>query len=394
MGSYDGAETCEIVGLHILSQLQHLDINVGLYRDDGLAACNKTPQETEKIKQDIYQIFKDNKLKITIDANQKTVDFLDITMDLRTGEHKPYMKPNNTPLYVHRHSNHPPNIIKNIPENMNKRLSAISSNKAIFNKAAQPYQEALKKSGYNHKLEFNAPHENTNTHKANKKRNRKRQITWFNPPYSNNVTTRIGEKFLAIIDTCFPQTHRLHKLLNRNTIKLSYSCMPNMKQIIASHNKAILDQNNTPTTTTQKNCNCRKNKTCPLDGQCQTESIIYQATVTRHDNNKEETYVGLTENTFKTRYNGHTCSFRDKSKRYSTALSNYIWTLKNSNTDYTIRWKIVDRGRAYSPSTKICNLCLKEKYIIICKPQMASLNSRNELKTECRHRKKHLLYNL
>ena len=82
------------------------------------------------------------------------------------------------------------------------------------------------------------------------------------------------------------------------------------------------------------------------------------------------------------------------SKRYSTALSNYIWTLKNSNTDYTIRWKIVDRGRAYSPSTKICNLCLKEKYIIICKPQMASLNSRNELKTECRHRKKHLLYNL
>ena len=109
--------------------------------------------------------------------------------------------------------------------------------------------------------------------------------------------------------------------------------------------------------------------------------------MTRHDNNKEETYVGLTENTFKTRYDGHTCSFRDKSKRYSTALSNYIRTLKDSNTDYTIRWKIVDRGRAYSPSTKICNLCLKEKYIIICKPQMASLNSRNELKTECRHRK-------
>ena len=48
MGIYDGAETCEIVGLYILSQLQHLEINVGLYRDDGLAACNKTPQETEK----------------------------------------------------------------------------------------------------------------------------------------------------------------------------------------------------------------------------------------------------------------------------------------------------------------------------------------------------------
>ena len=116
---------------------------------------------------------------------------------------------------------------------------------------------------YNHKLEFNAPHENTNTHKANKKRNRKRQITWFNPPYSNNVTTRIGEKFLAIIDTCFPQTHRLHKLLNRNTIKLSYSCMPKMKQIIASHNKAILDKNNTPTTTTQKKLQLPKKQNMP-----------------------------------------------------------------------------------------------------------------------------------
>ena len=94
------------------------------------------------------------------------------------------------------------------------------------------------------------------------------------------------------------------------------------------------------------------------------------------------------------RYDRHTCSFRDKSKRYNTTLSNYILTLKDSNTNYTIRWKTVDRGRAYSPSTKICNLCLKEKYVIICKPQMASLNSRNELKTECRHRKKHLLYKL
>ncbi|GFR64589.1 DNA polymerase [Elysia marginata] len=40
MGSFDGAETCELVGLYLLSQLQHLDIKVGLYRDDGLAVTN------------------------------------------------------------------------------------------------------------------------------------------------------------------------------------------------------------------------------------------------------------------------------------------------------------------------------------------------------------------
>ena len=39
---YDGAE-CELVGLYLLSQLQNLNINVGLYRDDGLAVTNRTP---------------------------------------------------------------------------------------------------------------------------------------------------------------------------------------------------------------------------------------------------------------------------------------------------------------------------------------------------------------
>ena len=47
MGSYDGAETCELVGLYMLSQLEQLGINIGLYRDDGLAICDKTPFETE-----------------------------------------------------------------------------------------------------------------------------------------------------------------------------------------------------------------------------------------------------------------------------------------------------------------------------------------------------------
>ncbi|GFR92822.1 hypothetical protein ElyMa_000876800 [Elysia marginata] len=50
MGSFDGAETCELVGLYLLSQLQHLEIKVELYRDDGLAVTNKSPQQTEKIK--------------------------------------------------------------------------------------------------------------------------------------------------------------------------------------------------------------------------------------------------------------------------------------------------------------------------------------------------------
>jgi hypothetical protein len=157
MGSFDGAETCEMIGLYILSQLQNLNINVGLYRDDGLAACRKTAKQVESIKKKICKIFGNNNLKITIEANQKIVDFLDITMDLRSGTHKPYMKPGNTPLYVHKHSNHPPSITKNIPESINRRLSTISSNETAFNETTPAYQKALDNSGYSYQLKYRPP---------------------------------------------------------------------------------------------------------------------------------------------------------------------------------------------------------------------------------------------
>ena len=48
MGSYDGAETCELVGCYLLSQLNQIPgIEIGLYRDDGLAILNQTPREIE-----------------------------------------------------------------------------------------------------------------------------------------------------------------------------------------------------------------------------------------------------------------------------------------------------------------------------------------------------------
>ena len=134
----------------------------------------------------------------------KSVNFLDITIDLRTGIHKPYMKPNNSPLYVHKDSNHPPSIVKNIPESINRRLSTISSNKPSFDESAPEYQTALKNSGYDYKLNFNPP-EPTTTNNTQPKHSRKRNVTWFNPPFSENVTTNVGQKFLKLVDNSFPQ---------------------------------------------------------------------------------------------------------------------------------------------------------------------------------------------
>ena len=71
MGSYHGVKICDLVGLYVLSQLEQLGINIGLCRDDGLEICDKTPYGTENIKKEICKIFKENKLKITIEANLK-----------------------------------------------------------------------------------------------------------------------------------------------------------------------------------------------------------------------------------------------------------------------------------------------------------------------------------
>ncbi|GFS08782.1 hypothetical protein ElyMa_003021700 [Elysia marginata] len=131
MGSFDRAETWELVGLYLLSQLQHLDIKVGLYRDDGLAVTNKSPQQTEKNnKRKICAIFRDNGLNITIQANQKIVDFLGSTFNLYTGLSKPYKNPNDRITYIHRESNHPPSIIKNLPQGIDKRLTILQMQKS------------------------------------------------------------------------------------------------------------------------------------------------------------------------------------------------------------------------------------------------------------------------
>ena len=81
---------------------------------------------------------------------------------------------------------------------------------------------------------------------TNKKKYRSRKITYFNPPFSLNVSTNIGGKFLRLIDEHFPKGHQLRKILNRNTIKISYKCMPNLKSQISKHNFKILKDQEAP----------------------------------------------------------------------------------------------------------------------------------------------------
>ena len=64
MGAYDGGESSDVVGLYTLNELKHLQVVLGLFRDDGLGYSRHRPRQTEKIKQEIVRIFERLGLKI------------------------------------------------------------------------------------------------------------------------------------------------------------------------------------------------------------------------------------------------------------------------------------------------------------------------------------------
>ena len=198
----------------------------------------------------------------------------------------------------------------------------------------------------------------------------------------------MGARFFKLIKTCFPPSHPLAKIINKNTVKISYRCMPNMSQVISTHNSKVnSDQSQEPPLP----CNCQGGlQKCPVDGKCQTKGVIYQATVTEKDSGSSETYTGLTSRRFKDRLYEHTTDINNQHNK-GTTLSGHVWKLKNRNKRYKITWTIVARGQSYNPSTRRCNLCLNEKYLIMFRPEGSTLNDRMEFFSTCRHRTKPLL---
>ena len=264
-------------------------------------------------------------------------------------------------------------------------MSRISANEEIFNAAKQPYQDALNRSGYNHTLEYSKPPES-------KQKNRKKNITWFNPPFSLNVKTNIGREFLSLVDRAFPPDNPLSKLFNRQTVKVSYKRMPNLSQAVAGHNAKLLAGGRQAE---QLGCNCIGGlPTCPVDGNCQATGVVYQASVTELGSGQVETYTGTTARRFKDRLYEHNTNMNNETGRTETALSAHIWSLKDQGKQYEVKWKIRCRGSDYNPRTKKCRICLREKHFIMYDRSGCSLNKRSEVFNTCRHKRTKLLENV
>ena len=203
-GWYEGAEVCELVGSFILNKLTSIvnKSDIALYGDDGLGIFyNVSKPKIERKKKAIVKVFKRCGLPITIQCNLETVEFLDVTFDLDNNVYKPFRKENNKPLYMNKHSNHPPSILKQLPKSIEKQISETSSNNYIFDESIKPYKDALKESDFSEALIYIAPTTNR------KQQNRKRKLIWFNPPFSRSVKSNIGRIFLRLLSKYFPRNH-------------------------------------------------------------------------------------------------------------------------------------------------------------------------------------------
>jgi hypothetical protein len=393
MGAFDGAEVCELVGTYLLNKIaqKYNKNDIGLYRDDGLGVMfNTSGPQNEKIKKDFVKIFKDNGLEIVIQCNLKITNFLDATLNLTDGTYKPYRKPDDETNYVHVESDHPPTILKQLPIAVEKRISDLSANEEIFNNAKSYYQEALKKSGYDYQIKYNPT--TTPNPGAENRRKRGRKILWFNPPYSRSVETDVGKQFLRLLDVHFPRHDPLHKIFNRNNVKVSYGCMPNMKAYIGSHNKKILECKE-PLSSGE--CNCRNPDECPLPNQCTMPNILYEATIDSDlAGYEEKAYKGISKPPFKERFGNHKKAFNNVVYKTDTELSKEVWKIKEQGGNYRISWRALGQFHDFNPTNGKCGLCMSEKLSILEHSGPPLINSRSEIIATCRHRRKYMLSSL
>ena len=175
---------------------------------------------------------------------------MDVTFNLERNTYRPYKKTNDNFTYINTSSNHPPQIIKHLTQTISERLSRNSSSAEIFERSKANYEKALKKCGYKAKLQC-------------------MQLTL----QQNNTRKGTRKSFGSTHSTpCFPQTNKLNKIFNRNTVKVSYNFTQYVPEIVKRHNKNVtqLKQHH------QLECNCRIKTECPLNGDSCKEDVIHK----------------------------------------------------------------------------------------------------------------------
>ena len=98
--------------------------------------------------------------------------------------------PNDQLLYVTTSPDHPPRVIKQLPNSINRKFIENSSNKAVFDASKNEYEEVLLKSDYKSNLEFQKEI-------SSEKKSRRHYIIWFNPPSAKQLRQTLRDYFFA-----------------------------------------------------------------------------------------------------------------------------------------------------------------------------------------------------
>ena len=94
----------------------------------------------------------------------------------------------------------------------------------------------------------------------------------FSNERRNIFVTFVIKIFFRLLDKHFPKSNTLHKIFNRNTVKVRYSCMENVSQIIKKHN----NKNN-----------------CPMNGDCRFENVVYKCVESTTEKSKEHVCISV-----------------------------------------------------------------------------------------------------
>ena len=162
--------------------------------------------------------------------------------------------------YINVSSNHPLSIVKQIPNAINIRINRLSSSKNIFNNHKEFYNEAIHNSDYKNELKYLEANRHHNVRGNNIGSNRtNNNINMDNKINKNtnkidveilsdltllfaNSNINIGKYFLGLIKKHFKDDNPFRKIIDKNNIKISYSCTNNISKIIDCHNKKLINK--------------------------------------------------------------------------------------------------------------------------------------------------------
>ena len=111
-----------------------------------------------------------------------------------------------------------------------------------------------------------------------------------------NVKTNIGKRILKLLQKHFTPTNPMYAIFDKNKIKISCSCFPNMGSIISLLKKHILNSNST-----DYGWNCNNRDESPLENKCLIPRIVYRADVAKNKTAGHKYYYGMSDTSFRER---------------------------------------------------------------------------------------------